>query len=440
MTRLRPRSVAAVLALTALPAVALPAAAGAASGTTTIELKGAAASALSAQKVRISAQKPARANAKRIALPVSGGTIASGATLKHGGSVTFRSTVGGTTRVVKLTGWQTRISAREAKVSAKLGDKRVTLFALTAPRRAVSLDAAGRTASVDGGRARLTAAGAKALRTKLALRRLPASALGGLEVVAKLGSGTTRENGGGNPSNPTNPSDPSNPSNPGTPTTPGNPSTPPPPQCSGYSTGDVPGAAAPLARPDGAANVIGAPMQWYGRDSWMRYITGGEGSSFSDGATAGPSEKYPEPTESFPDPSRGPTLVYSGFFTFNPAGSWYLAAGAASKGRLAYTGTVRFLWNDHGIDLTFKNPEIELDGGSSRLIFTVVGAACSNLPAKRVELFKLAVPAPRGAAPTFSYDDPLAARITTAGATLFSDMYFENDAWGSVRRLSVTTG
>ncbi|MDW5597987.1 HtaA domain-containing protein [Conexibacter stalactiti] len=436
MTRLRPRSVATVLALTALPAVALPATAGAAaSGSTTIELKGAAASALNAQKVRISAQKPARATASRIVLPVSGGTVAAGATLKHGGSVTFRSTVGGRARSARLTAWQTRIGTREVTVSAKLAGKRVTLFALTAPKRDVSLDAANRTATVDGGRARLTAAGAKALRTRLALRRLPAAPLGAVKVAAKLGPGTNRSTGTGNVPRPTNPT---------TPTTPTTPTPTAPAVCDGYSTGTVPAAAAPLARPtEGASNVASAPMVWYGRDSWMRYISSGlganDGIQVSEGATLGAREKYPEGTESFPDPTRGPTLVYSATFAFDAANSWYQAAGSDSKGRLAYTGAVRFLWEAHGIDLTFKNPEIELNGASSRLVFTVTGAACSNLPAKRVDLFKLTVPAPTEAAPTFTYA-PLAARITNAGATLFSNMYFESNAWGSIRNLVVTTG
>lgn len=437
MTRLRPRSVATVLALTALPAVALPATAGAAaSGSTTIELKGAAASALSVQKVRISAQKPARANASRIVLPVAGGTVATGATLRHGGSVTFRSTVGGRARTARLTAWQTRIGARQVTISAKLAGKRVALFALTAPKRDISLDAANRTVTVDGGRARLTSAGAKALRTRLALRRLPATAFGSVKVAAKLDPGTNRQTGNGNVPTPTTPSTP------GTPTSPTTPS-PPPAVCDGYSTGNVPGAGAPLARPEGAANVVSAPMVWYGRDSWMRYISGGlgagDGISASEGAALGPREKYPEGTESFPDPSRGPTLVYSATFGFDAASSWYLAAGNDSKGRLAYTGAIRFFWNAHGIDLTFKNPEIELNGASSKLIFTVSGAACSNLPAKRVEMFKLTVPNPTAAAPTSSYG-PLAARITNAGATLFSNMYYENNAWGSVRNLVVTTG
>ncbi|HST39266.1 MAG TPA: HtaA domain-containing protein [Conexibacter sp.] len=432
MTRLRPRSVATVLALTALPAVVLPAAAGAAaSGSTTIELKGAAASALSAQKVRISAQKPARANASRIVLPVAGGTVATGATLRHGGSVTFRSTVGGRARTAKLTAWQTRIGARQVTISAKLAGKRVALFTLTAPKRDISLDAANRTATVDGGRARLTSAGAKALRTRLALRRLPAAALGAVKVAAKLGPGTNRQTGNGNVPTPT-PTNPSNPSNPGTPTTP-SPTNPTPRQCQGFSVGNVPTASAPLDRAAfaSAASVTTASVRWYPRATWIRYINSGtragDGVTATDGATAGPEEV--QPGASF-------RLIYSYNFTPNTAASWYDAT--ANAGVLAFTGTVRFAWEDHGIDITMKNPEVELNGSRSRVVFAVAGASCSTLPSKRVELLSIPGSAPTGAAPFVV--PTLPATLTPAGAIAFSDMYIAGDEWGSIQGLTFTTG
>lgn len=429
MTRLRPRSVATVLALTALPAVALPAAAGAAaSGSTTIELKGAAASALNAQKVRVSAQKPARATASRIVLPVSGGTVATGATLKHGGSVTFRSTVGGRARSARLTGWQTRIGTREVAVSAKLAGKRVTLFALTAPKRDVSLDAANRTATVDGGRARLTAAGAKALRNRLALRRLPAAPLGAVKVTAKLGPGTNRSTGTGNVPTPTNPGSPTTP----TPTTP-SPTNPTPRQCQGFSVGSVPVASAPLDRAGfpAAASVTTAAVRWYPRATWIRYINSGmragDGVTPSDGATAGPEEV--QPGASF-------RLIYSYSFAPNTAASWYDAT--ANAGVLAFTGTVRFAWEDHGIDITMKDPEVELNGARSRVVFTVAGASCSSLPSKRVELLSIPGSAPTSRAP-FVFPT-LLARLTAPGATAFSEMYVAGDEWGSIQGLTFTTG
>lgn len=429
----RPRAprLTAALALTALSAALLPAAAGAApSGATTLELTGSAAKALSAQQVKISAQKPATASSRRIVLPVTGGSVAGSAKLTLGGTVSFRARAGRTTRTVKLSGWQTAVGASTSKVSAKLGTRRVVLFTIATPKRRVALDKAAGTASLTGGRASLTTAGAKALRSRLALRGLTAGPLGGAKVTARLGTGTTTT-----PTTPTGPATP-------TPTTPTTPANPTPAQCSGFSTGTVPEASAPLARPAGATDVSAAPMQWYGRDSWIRYINGGllatDGFIASDGAQLGPVEKYPEPTDTFPDPSRSFALAYSATFTFDSSRSWYLANGSSSTGVLAYTGTVRFRWDAHGIDLTFKNPEIELNGASSRLVFTVAGAACSNFPAKRVNMFKLTVPAPTGAANPYAYT-PIAARISADGGTLFSSQYFEGNPWGSVRNLSITT-
>lgn len=425
--------------MTALSAALLPVAASAAtSGTTTIELTGSAAKALSSQQVRITAQKPAKASSRRIVLPVTGGTVAGSAKLKLGGSVSLRTRAGRTTRTVKLTGWQSAVGAGgTTSVSALSGKRRVTLFTIVAPKRSVTLDKAAGTARVAGGRARLTAAGAKALRSGLALRRLVAGPLGSAKLTASVGGssggGTTTTPGGGT----------TTPGTGGTPgTTPGGGTpAPTPAQCSGFSTGTVPEATAPLARPAGATDVSAAPMQWYGRDSWIRYINGGllatDGFKASDGAQLGPVEKYPEPTDTYADPSRSVPLAYSATFTFDPSRSWYLAGGASSTGLLAYTGTVRFRWDAHGIDLTFKNPEVELDGANSRLVFTVARAACSNFPAKRVTMFKLTVPAPTGAGSPFAYG-PIAARISTDGATLFSSQYFAGDAWGSVRNLAVT--
>ncbi len=414
----RPRVLGAAVALAALPAVALPAAAQAASGATTIQLKGAAAKALTGQ-VKISARKPARASSRSLSLPVTGGSVASGATLRNGGSVSFKAG----RRSLTLTSWQTRVTAKGSQVSAKLGGRRVTFFSIAAPKQRIAVDKATKAASLAGGRARLTPAGAKALRTRLALRRLPAGAFGTAKVTAKLGSGETTPT----PSTPT--------PTPGTPTTP-TPTTPR--QCEGFSTGSVPTASDPLPRAADALTVSSAPMRWYARDSWIRYISSAR-IVVGDGAVAGPVETYPEPTESYRDPSRSVRLSYGVDFGFDNARSWY--SPTSNTGVLYYTGTVRYLWEAHGIDLTFKDPEVELNGTSSRIVFEVSGAACSNLAAKRVNVLKLTIPSgsPTAAAPTYTFA-PLAARITADGATLFSSMYFEDNAWGSVRDLKITTG
>ncbi|MBB4663590.1 HtaA domain-containing protein [Conexibacter arvalis] len=404
----------------AAPALAAP------SGNTTIALKGPAARALRSQQVAISAKKPARAGAKRIVLPVHGATVnKNAARLTHRGAVTLRAKHGKRTRTVTLTAWRTQVGKKRSTISAKVGAKRVTLFTVAAPQRRVTLNATAGTARVTGATARLTPAGAKALRARLALRTLPAAQLGSAKVAAKTGKTSGRSNtpgtGGGTP-------------NPGTG---GGGTTPPPQQCGGFDSGRAPEASAPLARPATTTvrDVADAPMWWYVRDSWIRYMnTPDNGIRPADGAVLGPVESYPEPTESYRDPAESPRFAYSVRFAFNPAGSWY--DPATNTGRFAYTGSIRFVWTSHFIDLTFKDPEIELNGDSSRMVFTVIGAACSNVPAKRIELLKLAPQQPTGEAP---YAFPsMAATITEPGGILFSGQYFAGNPWGSVKSLAVT--
>lgn len=417
--RARGLGAAAATAVVASAALAAPALA-APSGSTTIDLKGPAAKALTGQQVKLSAKKPAKAGAKRIVLPVRGATVnAKGAKLTHGGSVTLRRKAGARVRTVTLTAWQTQVAAKRTTISAKLGGKRVNLFTATAPARRVTLTA-GSAATVTGATVRLTPAGAKALRSKLALRTLPAAQVGSGKVAAK-----TNARAAPGPAAPT--------PGPTTPT-PG-PTTPTPRQCGGFDSGNAPTASDPLARPATASNVANAPMVWYARDSWIRYMnTPDNGVRIGDGAAAGAVESYPDPTDTYGDPSRSPRFSYSVHFVPNAAGSWY--DPATNTGRFAYTGSVRFLWESHFIDLTFKDPEIELNGTGSRIVFTVIGAACSNVPAKRIEVLKLAPVAPTGTAP-YAFAS-MRATISDAGAILFAGQYFAGNEWGSVKNLAVT--
>ena len=66
----------------------------------------------------------------------------------------------------------------------------------------------------------------------------------------------------------------------------------------------------------------------------------------------------------------GPPLVYSFHFPF--AEGWCDPATGAA--RVAFTGTVRFRYSDHEIDLVVNDPEVELDGPASRVIFRMTGS------------------------------------------------------------------
>jgi hypothetical protein len=196
--------------------------------------------------------------------------------------------------------------------------------------------------------------------------------------------------------------------------------TTPPPGCTpGYGSGAIPPAPAPLARPAGAQDVTGATVTWRPRESFVQYVNSGEGATASDGATAGPPETVP---------GNSARLVYSFGFGLKP-GSWYDPAGG-SAGLLAH-GTVRFRYSGHGIDISVKDPEIELNGGSSRAIFAFSGSDCTQIAPVRGVMLELvpAAPTVNGAARDYG---AIPATITDAGASMLSGFYLPGDAWGSL--------
>lgn len=418
--RSRHGSLFAVAALTTL-GVAAPAGA-APTGATTIDLKGASAKALSGQKVRIAAQKPARASAKRIVLAVSGGTVAGGATLKHKGSVTFSVRAGGRTRSAKLTGWETKVGTTRSTVTAKLGAKRVTLFTIAAPKARVTLDRAAGTAKLTRGTVRLTPAGAKALRAKLALRRLPAGQLGVAKVSARVGATTTPGTGTPTPT-------------PGTPGVPGpvSPTDPGAPR-----VGPIQVEPPMLPRPASATDVTGARLTWWARDSFVAYIAGGStppatGATASNGAVAqAPIDARDHLCKD--DPKLGiPPLSYA--FDFPFSSGWY-DAGSGHAG-LYFTGKVRFAYASHGIDLSAADPEIELTGAStSRTIFRFDGGSNTRLGNRRDILTRLDVArAARTVDPvtrTVTYG-PILGTLADGSSNSFAGFYFPGDGYGCVQ-------
>lgn len=413
--RARGLGAAAATAVVASAALAAPALA-APSGSTTIDLKGPAAKALSGQQVKLSAKKPAKAGAKKIVLPVRGATVdAKGAKLTHGGAVTLRRKAGGRTRTVTLTAWQTQIAAKRSTISAKLGGKRVTLFTATAPKRRVTLDASGGAATVTGATVRLTPAGAKALRAKLALTRLPAVQIGGGKVAAKTGAGTGGPGDGGTP----------NPGPGGGTTPPGGGGTTPPTsdQCRGYGdSGPVPVADDPLARTADASNVASVSFLWTPLTSWTQYASAGEGVTFGDGANSTPERLG----------GNSATLAYRFTFTPDLARSWFDTR--TKQGVLYHTGTVRYLYSVHFIDITFRDPVLELNGARSRLIIRASGSSCSRLSQRPVDVATFTAPAVAGT--DFGQFAPL---LTEGGSNSMGGVYFPGNDWGTIA-LSLTTG
>lgn len=382
--RRRRRGVAAALAV-ALPAfAAVPATASAASGATTIDLRGPAARSLRAHGVAITARKPARAGPRRIVLPVAKG---SRARLVHRGAVVLRNrTARARGRAVKLTAWQTRVAPRRATVTARLGRRRVPIFVATYRPKARTLGDG--TVTVTRSTTRLTRPGAKALRRALRLRRLRPGVVGRARVKARLGRTPAP-----------------------VPPSPGGPVTPTPP----------PAPAPPVAQ----APITGATVTWWVRDSFIRYIETGEGATPSGGAVAG--APVQGPAHACPDDPRDPgPLVYD--FTFPLRSGWHDAATGAAL--LQARGALRFSYAEHGIDLTARDPEVQLVPGSARVVATFTGSGNTRVDARGALMdLDLATATRTVNGATVSYG-PMRGRLAAGAGSLFGDFYRDGEPFG----------
>lgn len=311
------------------------------SGPTTISLVGSAADDLAKRKVRVATSGGAetvKGDLTRYLLPATTATFSSArTTLTHGGRLTFSRRSGGRTRKVQVRELQLRLGKR-SDVRAKVGGKRLTLATLDVRRAEYVTQASGAVVRLTSVRASLTKPGAEALRRGLRLSKLRRS---GFAVISATASGSTTPGAEGGPA-PVGTA----------PTTPGVSAAPP---------GAVPGPGGEplvplpqprLARPASAVDVTASSLRWRLRESFVRYISEGQGVTASAGATGAAAEGG---------------VVYD--YDFTPApGSW--ADPASGQARLLFSGRLHFGYAARGIDIQLVDPEVELNGTSSRLIAT----------------------------------------------------------------------
>lgn len=212
-------------------------------GTSTITLGGAKWRAAGAAGVRAT-------------LAVTRGKVAATTTLEHDGRVRLRLGE----RRVTLEGVRVSV-ARATTISARVGGRRVTLFAA---KRKAKVDREALTAAVKDAPLRLTSGGATALR----LTGLGTSRVGALTVDADL-------------------------------------SVPPVPE-----------------RPAGAVDVVASAITWHPRESFVQYINSGGGVTVADGATAaGPNDFGFVPAGGWFDPASGRArLTFRGTVRFSYPG------------------------------------------------------------------------------------------------------------------------
>ena len=193
----------------------------------------------------------------------------------------------------------------------------------------------------------------------------------------------------------------------------------------------APGSGVPpvKARPAGARAITSATVTWRVRESFIQYINAGEGTSTSRGATGDP----PEVTGGSSAP-----LVYSFHFPF--AEGWCDPATGAA--RIAFSGTVAFRYEDHGIDLVVNDPEVELDGPASRVIFRMTGSGDTDGGNQRAVVETLDVSKSDASAAadgrSFAYVRIPGAVPPGAASSVFAGYYLPGDPFGWVS-ISFTT-
>jgi hypothetical protein len=372
-------------------------------GTTTIAPKGKAVKSLRSQGVKIGTFGPTRARRGRLVLPVDGGLVSSTATLNQNGGLRLTRRAGGKRRRVDLKRLQLRLG-RRSEIVGFIGTSRFTVFSVKAPRSRLSLSAANGSASLRRGSLSLTRRAGRALKRKLKLRRMPLGAFGTLSVDAlvKSGGGEGGGSGGG----------------------PGGGGSGGGPPVSG-PVGDEPPY---LARPAGAVDVTSASIDWHVRPSWIRYVPVNDpfGGASGDGPT--PTGECGEPNEPvFPD-------YYEYHFPF--ARGWYhQPTGTAA---VYFTGGVNFKHQAHGIDLDTKDPEIEVNGSSSRAIFRFDGRGDTNPGNKRGVLVNLAPGAPSVSDQSVTWDRMPGTIPSDGGSqSVFAGFYLPGERFGCV---SLTVG
>ena len=179
---------------------------------------------------------------------------------------------------------------------------------------------------------------------------------------------------------------------------------------------DDPEAEAPveppfLERAPGAIDITSATIKWRVRESFIRYVAVGSGTSVADGATADPPEEI------------GGTAPLTYSFNFEFSQGW--TATGPGPTLIQGGGRVGFRYCRNTINFTVAEPEIELNGDSdSRLVFRVDGTDGTAFPNSRAVMVQLlpglVTPTTEGETTTWT-DIPGYIPQTATG--IFADFY-----------------
>lgn len=366
-------------------------------GTTTLRLDGAGAKSLRDSGVKIAPVKPAKGRGVVISLPINAGLAGSTTTLlRHRGGISLESRAGKRLKLTK----PRLLLGRRSLVSARIGREEIDLFKVL-PGGKRDANATAGTVRLSGLGLKLTPEAGKALAQALDLERLRPKRFGTLSANASklILGGVPGGGGGAAPGSPARQS-----SFCPLPSGPGPDAEPTPP---------------PSIKPLGAADITSASLAWRVRESFIRYIASGEGTTAFDGATADPPELLP---------GASTALSYGYRFPGAPGGWLNSATGQAT---LKFSGGLHFQFSAHGIDLKAEDPEIQLNGANSRAIFDI--RENGGLTAQRKVLVNLDLS--RAAAITqsgnsYTYDRVPAAVPGGTASSVFAGFYAPGAEFG----------
>ncbi len=406
--------IATAAALAVVVAALIPGVARGAGDETVLKLDGPAARSLRDQGLRIVPLQPASGSQQRVVLPVAAGLAGATTTLlRHRGAISLRSG----DEQLRL-GRLSLILGKEPRLTARLGGADIDLFrVLRGGRR--EIDPVAGSVTLSDLRLQLTAGAARAIAQRLD-RPMGRNVVRGLTArpIGTLAARVSGLDAGGAPAS-------KGPAAQQTPATCPLPS----------SAGPAPEEPLPVAtRPLGAADITGATIDWQVRESFIRYIGTGEGTSVSSGASADPPLLVP-----------GASAALSYGFHFPFASGWHDSGAnpadpADDSALVRFGGAVRFRYSGHGIDLTTAEPEIELAGARSRAIFAI---ADSGKPAQRQVLINLDLSraaAIRASGNSFTYERVPGAIPAGTATSTFAGFYAPGTDFGCATVSFTTAG
>lgn len=389
------------LVTAALLICAFPTSAGAAeaTGNTTLVVAKGKAKLLKKRAIGLRGIGGAVTEGRRTRLQVGGGVVgADGARLTNKGALRLISGKGRKRRVVRLTQLRTVLGPRSLLLGKLNGrGKRRVLFRLRAHPSRLALDGLQGTASLRRARLIWNRGAVRAVS-----RRLRAAVPRGTLGIARVGAVAT-----------------------GTEVP---------------ASGPISGEPPRLARPASAVDVTGATITWHVRSSWIGYLQTESPKSRAEeteGAIPGPAVVESEHPCLDDAGGESKPLVYD--YTFPFTEGWY--DDATGTAALYARGGLRSLYPGHGIDFTLREPEIEINGGTSRVISRVAGSGDTAYSNTRAAMLDLTLPGSvtESAPNSFGFADPIRGRLTADGLSVFGTYYESNPGFGCFS-VSFSTG